>query len=78
MTAEVVGDTVTMYMQGEKINSVTDAALAPGGPLRNGKIALYNATNPMAYDNVVVDSLSVSSAGKLSATWGSLKAGYSR
>jgi hypothetical protein len=30
----------------------------------------------MAYDNVVVDSLAVSNAGKLSTTWGSLKSGY--
>lgn len=77
MTVEAVGDTVTMYMQGEMINSVTDPDLAPGGPLAKGKIALYNATNPMAYDNVMVSVLAaVSSEGKLSTAWGSLKTGY--
>jgi len=76
MTVEAVGDTVIMYMEGEKINSVTDPNLAPGGPLAKGKIALYNATNPTAYDNVVVDSMSVSFAGKLTTAWGSLKSGY--
>lgn len=78
MTAEVVGDTVTMYMEGEKLASVTDPDLAPGGPLAKGKIALYNATNPMAYDNVVVGSLAVSSQSKLSTTWGILKVEYER
>lgn len=70
MTVEVVGNTVTMYMEGKKMGSVTDS------DLRRGKIALYNSTNPTAYDNVVVDSMAVSSAGKLSTSWGNLKAGY--
>jgi len=76
MRAEVVGDTVIMYMEGDEMNSVTDPDLALGGPLGKGKIALYNCTNPMAYDNVVVTAQAVSSAGKLSTTWGSLKAGH--
>ena len=83
MTVEVVGDTVTMYLSGEKVDSITDNDLALGGPLAKGKFALYNSTNPMAYDNVEVSSLEVSStavfpAGKLGTTWGSLKAEYER
>lgn len=78
MTVEAVGDTVTMYMQGEEMGSITDPELAPGGKLAMGKIALFNSTNPMAYDNVVVSAWAVSSAGKLGTTWGSLKAAYQR
>ena len=73
MTAEVVGDTATMYMEGEKIGEITDPALAPGGPLGKGKIALYNATNPMAYDNIVVSALAVELPGKLALTWGEIR-----
>ncbi|MFC1718408.1 family 16 glycoside hydrolase [Candidatus Poribacteria bacterium] len=73
VTAEVVGDTVTMYMEGEKIGEVTDPALAPGGGLAKGKIALYNATNPMAYDNVTVTDMAVEPAGKLATTWSRLR-----
>ncbi|HIE27744.1 TPA: DUF1080 domain-containing protein [Candidatus Poribacteria bacterium] len=78
MTVEVVQDTVTMYLNKKKVDSIQDKDLAPGGPLAKGKIALYNSTNPMAYDNVEVGSLAVFPAGKLSATWGILKAGYER
>ena len=78
MTVEAVGDTVTMYLEGEKIGSITDPALAPGGKLGKGKIALFNTTNPMAYDNVELIDMAVSAEGKLGATWGSLKAGYQR
>ena len=55
----MVGDTVTMYLQG-------------------GKIALHNCNKPMAYSNLVVAALTISSEGKLRTTWGSLKAGYNR
>lgn len=68
VTVEMVGDTVTMYMEGEKMESVQDPDFAPGGPLGKGKIALYNATNPMAYDNVTVTALAVEPAGKLATT----------
>ncbi len=77
MTVEAVGDTVTMYMEGEEMGSITDPALAPGGMVAKGKIALFNTTNPMAYDNVTVTDLgstAVSPVGKLSETWGNLKA----
>ncbi|MFC1719259.1 hypothetical protein ACFL6S_36755 [Candidatus Poribacteria bacterium] len=76
ITVEAVGDTVTMYMEGEEMGSITDPALVPGGELAKGKIALFNTTNPTAYDNVLVSAQAVSSAGKLGTTWGILKAGY--
>ena len=82
MTVEVTGNTATMYMGGEKMESVQDDDLGPGGPLAKGRIALYNSTNPMAYDNIEVTALegstSVSPASRLSTTWGSLRAGYER
>lgn len=78
VTVEVVGDTVTMYMEGEKMESVQDPDFALGGPLGKGKIALYNATNPMAYDNVTVTALAVEPAGKLVTTWGGLRSEYER
>jgi hypothetical protein len=76
MTVEVVKDTLTMYLNQKKVDSVQDSDLASGGPLAKGKMALYNSTNPMAYDNVAVGSLAVFPADKLSTTWGSLKAEY--
>lgn len=77
MTAEVVGDTVTLFINKVKIDTIKDNDLRPGGPLGKGKIALYNSTNPTAYDNVLVDNLaSVEPAGKLATSWGRLKAAY--
>ena len=73
MTAEVVGDTVTMYLNGDLVDSVQDADFAPGGALEKGSFALYNCTNPMAYDNVEVGSLSVEARGKVAVAWAGLK-----
>ena len=73
MTVEAVGDTVTMYMNGDLVDSVQDADFAPGAALGSGSIALYNSTNPMAYDDVEVGSLSVEAAGKVAVTWAGLK-----
>ncbi|GIX06243.1 MAG: hypothetical protein KatS3mg115_0646 [Candidatus Poribacteria bacterium] len=78
MTVEVLGDTVTLFIDGVKVASVSDSDFAPGGKLERGTIALYNSTNPMAYDNVVVEGigrLPVSSRGKLATYWGALRAG---
>ena len=73
MTADVQGDTVTMLLKGKKVDSVKDPSLRPGGKLGKGKIALYNSTNPMAYDNFIVEGLAVEPEGKLATTWGQIK-----
>lgn len=73
MAADVQGDTVTLFLKGKKVDSVTDKDLAPGGKLARGKIALYNSTNPMAYDNVKIEALAVESQGKLATVWGRMK-----
>ena len=74
MTADVQGDTVTLFLKGKKVDAIKDADLRPGAKLGKGKIALYNSTNPMAYDNVEVKGLAVEPAGKLATTWGQIKA----
>jgi hypothetical protein len=75
MTVEVSGDTVTMFLNGKRVDAVTDPDLRAGRPLSKGKFALYNSTNPMAYDNVVVESLSVQPMGKLATTWAAVRRG---
>ena len=59
-----------------RVDSVRHTDLAQGGPLGNGKIALYNCTNPIAYDNVEVSALAVTAGGKLATTWGVVKTAY--
>ena len=73
MSVEVQGDTATLFMKGKKIDSVKDRDLAPGGPLGKGKFALYNSTNPMAYDNVKIEGLAVEPSGKSATVWGRIK-----
>ena len=75
MTVEAVGDTVTMYLNGALVDAVQDADFAPGATLGKGSIALYNSTNPMAYDDVEVGSLSVEARGKAAVSWARLKRG---
>lgn len=77
VTVEVIGDTVTMILNKKKVDSLKDPDLRSGGALGKGKVALYNSTNPTAYDNVLVENLaSVEPKAKLAASWGKLKAGY--
>lgn len=73
MTVEAVGDTVTMYLNGELVDAIQDPDFAPGAVLGAGSIALYNSTNPMAYDDVEVGSLSVEARGKATTSWARLK-----
>ena len=73
MAADVQGDTVTLFLKGKEVDSVKDKDLAPGGKLAKGKIALYNSTNPMAYDNVKIEGLAVKPQGKLATPWGKIK-----
>jgi len=73
MTVDVQGDTVTMLLKGKKVDSIKDPDLRPGGKLGKGKIALYNSTNPMAYDNLEVKGLAVEPTGKLATLWGQIK-----